>query len=240
MATPDFNAEFGYSWGLDIDLFAYLPTISTASNLVVGTNPPYNATDLFTIYPQFGGTPTKITGTVTQGSDTIPDASSVAGLLTGQYVTGAGIAAGATVLSVTGSAVKLSLPCTASGGPVQVTIYTAPIVPAAVINAYIYLATSSIFMARWGEMWYALAMPLFIAHYLTLWAQGQSSPNSNAAQLAASGLAIGIKTSKSAGDVSVGVTAVLIDGYGSWNLTLFGQELATLASVVGSGSALIW
>lgn len=239
MAMPDFNSQLGYSRGIDVDLFAFLPTIATASNLVVGTNPPYNATDLFTLYPQFGGTPTKITGTVTQGSDTIPDASSVAGLLTGQYVTGAGIAAGATVLSVIGSVVKLSQPCTASGGPVQLTIYTALIVPAAVINAYIFLASSSIFQARWGEMW-MFAMGLFIGHYLTLWAMGQASPNSNAAQLAASGLAIGIKTSKSAGDVSVGVTPVLIDGYGSWNLTLFGQELATWASVVGSGSALIW
>jgi hypothetical protein len=63
----------------------------------------------------------------------------------------------------------------------------------------------------------------------------------NGAQIAAQGLAFGLQTSKSVGDVSVGYTTLeALADWGSWNLTVYGQELITLARVVGMGPALIW
>lgn len=60
-------------------------------------------------------------------------------------------------------------------------------------------------------------------------------------QIAAAGLAGGIQTSKSVGDVSVGYQALVsLENWGAWNLTKYGQILATMAAVVGMGPALIW
>jgi hypothetical protein len=60
------------------------------------------------------------------------------------------------------------------------------------------------------------------------------------AQVAAQGLAIGIQTSKSVGDVSVGYQVLsALEDYAAWNLTLYGQQLATIARVIGAGPALI-
>ena len=61
------------------------------------------------------------------------------------------------------------------------------------------------------------------------------------AAIAAQGLAGGIQTSKGVGDVSVGYSALTaLEDWGQWNLTLYGQQLATMARVIGSGPALIW
>jgi hypothetical protein len=66
------------------------------------------------------------------------------------------------------------------------------------------------------------------------------APVSGAA-VAAQGLAGGIQTSKSVGDVSVGYqTLSSLANWGAWNLTRYGQQLATMAAVVGSGPMVIW
>lgn len=63
----------------------------------------------------------------------------------------------------------------------------------------------------------------------------------NGAQIAAQGLAGGIQTSKSVGDVSVSYQVLTaLEDWGSWNLTTYGQQLATMARVVGSGPMVIW
>jgi hypothetical protein len=59
--------------------------------------------------------------------------------------------------------------------------------------------------------------------------------------VAAAGLAGGIQTSKSVGDVSVSYQVLTsLESWGAWNLTRFGQLLATMAKVIGSGPMLIW
>lgn len=240
--TPNITALIGEVLGFEDDgyLNDYLPLISLASNIMVGTNPPYSATDFFSLYPKFGGTPLQPTGTVDGTTATITGVSSIAGLLAGQLVSGIGIADGSQIVSASGSTVVLSLPTTQAGSPVQLNVYAAPLIPMVVLNSYIYLASASIFQVRYCEMW-QMVMGLYIAHFATLWLQGEaSSPNTTAAQAAASGLALGIKTSKSAGDVSLGIQAVAIDGFGSWNLTLYGQQFATIAKAIGSGGMLLY
>lgn len=240
MAQIDYDQLIDEIFGWPDDLSGPFLLLSCASNVFVGTNPPYSATDLFALFPKFGGTPLTPTGTVDGTTATITNVSSIAGLLAGQYLGGFGIPAGATLVSASGSTVVISAPTTQAGNPVQLTVYANPIIPTAVLNAYIALASAQIMQRRWLGSW-TLGMGLFIAHYLTLWAMGQASNASTAAQIATRGLAIGIQTSKAAGDVSVGSTALSFDEqWGAYQLTIYGQQFATLAAGVGGGGMLIY
>jgi hypothetical protein len=68
-----------------------------------------------------------------------------------------------------------------------------------------------------------------------------TSANPTSAQIAAQGLAGGIQTSKSVGDVSVGYQALAsLENWGQWQLTTYGQQLATMAAVIGSGPMVIY
>jgi hypothetical protein len=63
----------------------------------------------------------------------------------------------------------------------------------------------------------------------------------NGAEIAAQGLAGGIQVSKSVGDVSVSYQPLsALESWGAWNLTSYGQLLATQAKIVGMGPALLW
>lgn len=234
---PNGGYECGF-WGWADGLDSLIPLLAAVSNVLIGDNPPYSATDFFSMYPKFGGTPITFTGTLDGTTGVVTGVSSIAGLLAGQYVSGLGIQSGTTLVSAIGATVTLSQPTTQAGTPVQISAYVAPLVPTPVLNAYIFLATSSVMQLRWQEMWLT-AMALFIAHYCDLWLLGEASgPNATGAQAAASGLAQGIKTSKSAGDVSVGIQPVIIERGGAFNLTLYGQQLLTLAETIGSGNML--
>ena len=68
-----------------------------------------------------------------------------------------------------------------------------------------------------------------------------SSGSPAAAQVAAAGIANGIMTSKSVGDVSASYTILeSLKDWGAWQLTKFGQQLATLAKAIGAGPLVIW
>jgi hypothetical protein len=63
----------------------------------------------------------------------------------------------------------------------------------------------------------------------------------NGAQIAAQGLAGGIQTAKSVGDVSVSYqTLASLEEWGAFQLTKYGQLLATLAKVNGAGPMVIY
>ena len=112
-------------------------------------------------------------------------------------------------------------------------------IPIAVINAYIAYASACLQSLRWCDLW-TFGMSLFVAHYCTLWLQTETtSPNSNGAQIAATGLATGVRTAKSAGDVSTSFTPLELPNAGQWALTVYGQQFWSLARAVGAGSMLI-
>lgn len=240
MTTPNYSEWINEIFGWPDEVGGSWATLASAANIVVGQNPPYSASDFLLLYPKWFGRPTNVTATTDGTTAVLTNVSNVSGLAKGQLVTGAGIADGSTIASISGSTVTLSLVTTAAGTGVALAVYTAPLVPLAIINTYTYLAQNSIFQVRWFEMW-PTAMGLFIDHYVTLWAYGNASgPNATGAQAAASGLAIGIKTSKSVGDVSVGIKALELDIWGSFSLTLSGSQLVTLAKMIGSGIQVIY
>jgi hypothetical protein len=89
-------------------------------------------------------------------------------------------------------------------------------------------------------MW-TVGMGLMVSHFLTLYARSDGNPNSNIGQIAAQGVATGIQVSKAAGDVTVSYQPVQgIEDWGAYNLTTYGQQLATLALGIGAGAVLAW
>lgn len=242
MATPDFTQQFDEIWGWPNEIGgACFPIISAASNVIVGSNPPYSYTDFIATYPQFAGTPKAIAGSLISGSTNLtavtPDISSIAA---GQYITGDGLASGTTVVSVSGTTIVLSQPAIANALPGTWNVYTAPTIPTVIVNAYIYLAVNSLYIDRWGAAMWPLTIGLFVAHYVTMWALAQTPAGATVAQIASAGLAIGLDIGQHAGDVSYSTKPLEFAGFGTWQLTIFGQQLATFAQVIGSGGMLLW
>lgn len=144
-----------------------------ASNIVVGTNPPYAISDFFAVYPKFASIQT---------------------------------------------------------------------LPAAVLNAYITLASASLSQARWGAAMWPIAMGWFVSHYVTLYLRSDGDAQyTSAGSAAAAGLTRGILVSKSAGGVSAGIQqAGGLESWGSWPLTEYGVQLATNAKIIGGGPMLVY
>lgn len=71
----------------------------------------------------------------------------------------------------------------------------------------------------------------------TISTSGYATP----AQIAAQGVAQGILTSKSVGDVSASYqTLAGLEGWGAFQLSRYGQQLITAAAAIGSGPAFVW
>jgi antitoxin component of RelBE/YafQ-DinJ toxin-antitoxin module len=308
MAWQNLNQFLQECWGWSNESSAGLALIASASNVLVGNNPPYSISDFLTFHPQFAGCSTRVTGTIDGATGVVSSLSSVAGLATGQLVTGpgiqvgsliqsltpgpvlvtattvlnnanitvssiigivvgkpisgAGIPANTTVLAAIGNTVTMSNEANANGsnvplqigenpsmtlslpttevGTVGLNVFTTPMITAVVMKAFIYLASAQIQSERWCELW-PFAMGLFIAHNCEMFIKAYAGgPGSSMARVAEAGLALGVKTSKSAGDVSAGMTALPgLEDWGAYQLTIYGQQLATYAKAIGSGNMLL-
>lgn len=180
-----------------------------------------------------------VTGTLTTGSTTVTAVSSTAGLALGQLITADGIPNGTTITAIASTTLTLSAKSTASGAQ-ALTVWTAMLVPLQVLNLYISLASASLASSRWQDAW-VTGMAFYVAHFATLWLQSEGDPISTAGRAAISGLSRGIVVSKSVGDVSVGMQVQ--QGYESWGafaLTTYGQQLISLARIIGWGSMYVW
>jgi hypothetical protein len=242
MAWPDYNQYLSEFWGWGNEDLGMLPLLALASNILTGTNPPYAASDFFMWFPAFAGTPIKVTGSLTSGTSTITAVSDLTGLVTGLLVQGNGIPCNSVITNVysTLNSFEISNSATADG-IASLSVFASAVVPMCVLNAYIYLATSSILQVRYQEMW-SYAMALYIAHYLTMWCQGQAAgPGGTPGQIATSGLAMGLQISKHVGDVSVSSEPIRsLNDFGTYALTWYGQQLATFAKAIGSGPVWCW
>ena len=318
---PNYDAMFQNFLGAGQEFWCTGPG-SVVIGLSRGPNPPYALDDFFSVYPQFFGPTTALSGCgLTNGSTSIT-VPSTAGLAAGQFMQGTGLAPGTVVTSVGTGAIVVNNAATATNANATLQIYEAAPLPTVVVKMYLNLAYSSLQYVRWQEQW-LIAMSLFIAHYCTIFLQTSAStvmtslattvhgeapagaiPGSaftlsavppggvlqsltwngvfqtpgvdytldgesiattfpvtsgslwatwpvevqalspvwgSPGAVAAAGLAGGIQTSKSVGDVSVSYSVLSsLASWGAWNLTKFGQLLATMAKVIGSGPMLIW
>jgi hypothetical protein len=147
----------------------------------------------------------------------------------------------------TGALVNISTGVPLSGGHgsgAQINIVSISpfnlLLPKAVLQLYIYLATASIQASRWFEMW-PQGMALFVAHFATLYLRSEGSPGTTAQQVAASGIEKGIVISSAAGDVSLSRQVLAdLDSFAAWRETTYGTQLATLAKIVGMGTMYVY
>lgn len=245
-AIPDYNELLGVIWGDESyegnPVFA---GIALASNVQTNSgNPPYTLNTLLANYPQFFGPSVAATGNAVENQNTFVVTAATPNIAVGNLFNCPAIFPDGTVISSIsgdGLTITLSNNALATSATAAALIYYAPPIPLVVIQLYINLANACVYYARYFDSW-QICMGLFIAHYLIMWAQAnQLTATSSVAQIAASGLAIGIKVSKHAGSVGVGIK-VLDDlvGWGTFQLTLFGQQFASIAKVLGSGNMLLW
>ena len=240
---PDINLMLGELWGPGEEFICPRYFVQ-ASNLVFGNNPVYGAVDFFAFHPKFAGNgfPLLYPVTLTGGSPVVT-VSTTDGIAVGQLAYGTGIPDGATVTAISDSGTEITLSAnTTADGSYTMSLYSleALLVPLPVINAYIVLASASLVYARWKSSW-VLGMGLWVAHHLTLWMRSDAGTFLTPGQVIASGLAQGIKVSKSAGAVSVGLQAVPgLEAWASWNETAPGVQFSTLARTMGAGPLLIY
>lgn len=235
MPFPDltlFYMSIYGGFGLDLGGLAGACT-GLASGISQAGNPPYTASDFLAMYPKFFGLASLATGTVTSGSQTIT-ITDTTGIQVGQLIGGTGIPAGAMVTGVNAN-VSITISTNATANGTTVFIFEAPIVPLAIVQAYLNLANASLMSSRWREAW-PIAMALYVAHYLTLYLQTDANPNPTAAQAVTTGLQRGLAVSKAVGDTSIGLEAITgLEEWGAWTLTQYGLQLISMARVVGSG-----
>ena len=116
-------------------------------------------------------------------------------------------------------------------------------VPDVVLKAWVNMAQASIHKARYHDAW-DICMGLYIAHWLTLYLQTAASADDPVQKKIAAGLAKGLQTSKSAGDISVSYDFGSINedfaGWGTYKLTAYGQQFVTLARMHTAGGMVVW
>jgi hypothetical protein len=116
------------------------------------------------------------------------------------------------------------------------------LVPEIILQMYIDLAHACVKQARYQSYW-ALCMGFFVAHFATLYLQGTANPGSSAAQVLEAGKAQGLTTSESVDGVSVGTDystiAASLSGWAAFNLTVYGQQFATIGKMVGKGGMMV-
>ena len=234
---PDIQGTLDQLWGGQTSV-AYDFAVG-ASNLVFGTNPPFTAADFQQLYPKWLGSETVYPSTST-ASSAVVEMIATAGIKPASIVIGPGVPANTIVLSVdSGTQITLNnaLP---TSGTVNLQSYTSTLVPMAVINAYIALASASLVQARWQDAW-VVGVSLFVAHFLTLWYRTDGSTCVTPSAAANAGLARGILVAKQAGPVSASIQPITgLDEWAGWNESSYGVQFATLAKVIGMGSMMLW
>ena len=105
-----------------------------------------------------------------------------------------------------------------------------------ILQMYIDFATACIKKARYHSSW-KICMGFFVAHFASMYMQGTADAGSSASQVLAAAQAKGLNTSETVGDVSVSIDYSSIgedlNGWAQWKLTIYGQQLASIAKMMG-------
>lgn len=116
------------------------------------------------------------------------------------------------------------------------------LVPTAMLELFISNANSSILPSRYCDMW-RYAAGLYVAHFCTLYLKTYSDGSLSAAQAAAKGQQTGLVREAAMGDTTISYdnTAVTeaMGKWGSWNATQYGQQLVTMARMIGMGGSYV-
>lgn len=106
------------------------------------------------------------------------------------------------------------------------------------LRVFITQANDSVLPSRWGSMWRYTA-GLYTAHFSTMYLKTYAPGSSGRNQVVQGAAQAGVVKSATMGDTSISydnsaVTAGT-EKWGTWNATQYGQQLVTLARLVGIG-----
>ena len=117
------------------------------------------------------------------------------------------------------------------------------VVPRVVLESWVKLAHASVHKNRYHDAW-EICMGLYIAHWLTLYLQTAAAADDPLQKQITAGLAKGLQSSKSAGDISVSYDFGSINedfvGWGVYKLTSYGQQFVTMARMYAIGGMVVW
>lgn len=112
------------------------------------------------------------------------------------------------------------------------------LLPEGILTTFLTQVNDSVLPSRWGSMW-RYAAGLYLAHFGAMYLKTYAPESSSASQVAAAAQSAGVIKSATMGDTQISYdnSAVTIgtEKWGSWNATQYGQQLATLARLVGMG-----
>ena len=112
------------------------------------------------------------------------------------------------------------------------------LVPEKILDQFISQANDSVLPSRWGSMWH-YAAGLYTAHFSALYLQTYAPASASAAQAAARAQQTGAVKSATMGDTTISYDNSAItsgtEKWGAWNATQYGQQLVTMARLVGMG-----
>lgn len=113
-----------------------------------------------------------------------------------------------------------------------------PLVPSSMLAQFIDLANNSVIPSIWGAQW-RYAAGLFTAHWAAMYLKTYQDGSPNAASVASKSGQSGLVASASLGDTSISYDTTAVDAgtekWGTWNETLYGSQLATMARMIGIG-----
>lgn len=111
-----------------------------------------------------------------------------------------------------------------------------PLAPESIMYLFIGMANDTISTDKWGSQAEYCA-GLFVAHRLSMYLKTYAPSSATPRQAAASGALTGVVRSATLGDISVSYdTSALTSATSEWgdlNATQYGQELASIARMIG-------
>ena len=115
--------------------------------------------------------------------------------------------------------------------------------PDSIITNFIGMAKECLPYTRWQNQW-EFGISLFVAHFCYIYLLTLGDGNTPASQVISScKAAMGIASSKSVGDVSISYDHGYLQNvysWGTWTLSIYGQQFITLAKLMGKGGMYVW
>ena len=112
------------------------------------------------------------------------------------------------------------------------------LVPDPMLQVFIDNGNASILPTRYGEIW-RYAAGLYVAHFSALYLKTYSDGSVTPARAAATGQQAGLVKEATMGDTTIRYDNEAITEasakWGSWNATQYGQQLVTMARMIGMG-----
>lgn len=112
------------------------------------------------------------------------------------------------------------------------------LVPDPMLQTFVNNANASILPSRYCEIW-RYAAGLYVAHFSALYLKTYSDGSATPSRAAATGQQTGLVKEATMGDTTVSYDNEAITDasakWGAWNATQYGQQLVTMARMIGMG-----